>query len=84
MLKRIRMNHKGVVSLLNSSPVWSDLRKRGNAIHAALPKGNGEEWVVETATGRDRAGVKVGAANPAALNAAAENFALQRAIDAGR
>lgn len=81
---RIKVNKKGLLAILNAPETYADLRHRANAIKAALPTAGGEEWKVEISKGRDRAGVSVGANNPAAMRSAAEDFALQRAIDAGR
>lgn len=81
---RIELNSAGVLALLKSTVVKKDLTRRGNAIHAALPTGDGEKWYVNSFVGHDRAQTVVRTANQAARLAAAEDFALQRALDRGR
>ena len=80
---KIRLNRKGIIAFLKSPEVRRDLMHRGQAVQAALPTDNGEEWLVSTFD-TDRANVTVRTGNYAAQVAAAENMALTRALDAGR
>ena len=83
-LQSLKVNKAGIIALLKDPGVAADLARRGAAIHAALPTDNGEEWSVSSYTGFDRAATIVKTANMAAKRAAAEDHAIQRAIDAGR
>lgn len=80
---RLRMNRAGVSALLKGPEVRRDLMRRGQAVQAALPTSNGEEWLVNTFD-TDRANVTVRTGNNQAKAAAAKKMALIRALDAGR
>lgn len=77
---RIKLNSKGIVDLLKSAEVESDLTARGHRIAAAAGDGH-EVTVVQS---KDRAGVFVTTETTEARTAEAEGRALTRAIDAGR
>lgn len=83
-ITKVRMNSKGVIALLKSTEVQRDLGRRGAAIKAALPTDGGETWAQTDFLGFDRAQTIVGTDNYASKVTAANNFALQRALDAGR
>jgi hypothetical protein len=81
---RVEIISAGVLEILKLPTVQADLDRRGHAILAALPTNNSEEWVVNSFLGRDRAQTVVKTANREARQTAAEDNALQRAVDAGR
>lgn len=83
-LVKLERNSAGFEALLKDPGVAADLARRAEAIQAALPTDNGEEWTVSAFIGGDRAQAIVKTANSAARRSAAEDFALQRALDAGR
>ncbi|QOC59461.1 hypothetical protein QDW47_gp11 [Microbacterium phage AnnaLie] len=82
--KRIKMNKKGVIALLQSAEVQADLAARGEAIAAGLPVDKGEEWAVSNFVGYDRAQTVVRTANHAARLRQAEDNELLRGLDRGR
>lgn len=81
---KIALNRPGVIATLNDPGAAADLRRRAAAIHAALPKDDGEEWFMASGKSKDRPYSIVGTQNAAAKRAAAEDMALTRAIDQGR
>lgn len=81
---RIELNSAGVVATLNDPAVRADIYRRGEAIHGALPTNDGEEWFITNGQSKDRPYSIVGTGNAAAKRAAAEDLALQRALDRGR
>lgn len=81
---RVRMNPKGVISILKSAGVRADISRRLEAIRSALPTGDGEVWEAETFTGFDRVQGVVRTGNAAARRTNAERMALTRALDRGR
>lgn len=83
-LTKLRINSPGVLAILKSQGVANDIARRGNAVHAALPLDEGEEWFVRNFIGSDRAQSIIGTQNKAAKQSAAETNALQRALDRGR
>lgn len=83
-ITKLRMNSDGVLAILKSAEVQADLLNRGEAIHGSLPTSDGEEWVVNSFVGKDRAQVVVKTGNTKARRAAAEGVPLQSALGSGR
>jgi hypothetical protein len=80
---KVRLNRAGIRQFLKSAEVRRDLMRRGQAVQAALPTANGEQWLLSTFD-TDRANVTVRTGNDAARETSAETMALIRALDRGR
>lgn len=80
MAVTIKLNSKGMRSLLRSQAVLGDLERRGARIAAAAGPGH----VVEGSIGRNRARAAVITATMEARAGEAKRRTLTRAIDAGR
>lgn len=81
---KIAYNSAGAVATLNDPGVAADIQRRAEAIHAGLPDDDGAEWFIGHGRSKDRPYSIVGTQNAAAKRLAAEDNALQRAIDRGR
>lgn len=79
-IERIKINRKGIRSILKSDQVRNDLFGRAKRIERRAGPG----FEAGSYTGRNRARADVYTANFEAMAAEADRKALTRAIDAGR
>lgn len=80
MAFKVKLNRRGVESILKSERVQADLRARASRIAAAAGPG----MVASVGVGRNRARAAIITGTEAARDAEARDRALTRALDAGR
>lgn len=80
MVTTVRLFRKGVVELLKSSEILSDLEARANRVANSA----GEGFEVDSEVGARRARASVRTVTFDAMKAEAEDRALTRALDAAR
>lgn len=86
MTVRIRLNQRGVRSLLRGPEIQRDLKRRADSIAAAADSAAGTEGGhdVEIDVGRNRARADIATHTPEAMYAEATERTLTRSVDAGR